>query len=62
MELSSVVRGMVDQFNLRFATPVDLKQKATIVHFVAGLIRATLLSPFISDEFVFAGFKMITDH
>jgi len=60
-ELTAVVVDMADEFNLRFGTPIDLKQKATVIHFVAGIIRQTLISPFVKDEFLFAGFKMITD-
>lgn len=59
-ELTAVLKDMTDEFNLRFGTPKDLKS-ITIVHFVAGILRATLVSPFVHDEFLFAGFKMIMD-
>lgn len=61
-ELTYVVASMVDNFNIMHETPVDLKTKIPVVAFVAGILRATLLSPFVQDEFIFAGFKMIMDH
>lgn len=51
---------VTDEMNMRFGTPHDLKTK-TVVNFAAGLIRSTLLSPYVADEFLLAGFKMITD-
>ena len=61
VELTAVLKDMTDEFNLRHSAPTDLKTKAPLFNFVAGLIRATLISPFVKDEFLFGGFKMITD-
>ena len=59
-QLTAVVKGITDDVTLRFGEGIDLKEKS-IVKFVAGIARKTLLSPFIQDEFLFAGWKMITD-
>lgn len=59
-EFTYLIKGMTDSFNLRFSTPVDLKTK-TLVMFVAGLVPNTILSPFEADDFLLAGFSMITD-
>lgn len=61
MELMYVVKDITEDFNLRWATPHDFKAEYPLIKMVAGLVRKTLLSPFVADEFLFAGFKMITD-
>ena len=60
-ELTAVVVAMTDDFNLRWGRVHNLKQKYPLIKMVAGMFRKTLLSPFVTDEFLFAGFKTITD-
>ena len=59
-EFTYLLSDMANQFNLRFATPNDLK-KIVLVNFVAGIIPDSVLTPFAADEFLLAGFRMITD-
>jgi len=60
-EITALLKATTTEFNLGHATPVDLKAKYPLINMVAGLFRSTLLSPFVTDEFLLAGFKMITD-
>ena len=62
-ELTAVMKDITDDFDLRWATPHDLKTKKGPIPWpmIAGLVKATLLSPFVADEFLFIGFKMIMD-
>jgi len=46
---------------MKYATPTDIKASSVVIGFVAGILRSTLLSPFVEDEYLLAGFKMITD-
>jgi len=55
------MKDITDDFNLRHATPVDLKQKSFEIKMAAGLIPDSLVSPFVVDEFLFIGFKSIND-
>lgn len=58
---TALIRDMTDEFNLRWAEPRDLKAKGKIVPMLAGIVKNTILSPFVVDEFLMAGFKVITD-
>ena len=59
-ELTAVISDMTDEFDLRFSTEVNIKEK-TFWKMVSNFVRATLVSPFVQDEFIFLGFKMILD-
>lgn len=59
-ELTAVLKNIADDVTLRFGNGVDLKN-ITVVRFLSGIARGTLMSPFIKDEFLFAGWRMITD-
>ncbi len=58
--LTSVINAVVYDFNTTHAKGIDLT-KNTTVKFVAGLLRQTLLTPFEKDEFLFGGFRWISD-
>lgn len=60
-ELTYVMKDIADDFNLKHATPVDLKEKSMTIKMAAGLIPDSLVSPFVADEFLFIGTKSITD-
>jgi len=60
-ELTAVLNNIVTDLNMRFAAGTDLKKTIPVMAFVSGIIRNSKLSPFIMDEFIYAGFKMITD-
>jgi len=58
--VTALLTDMADTFNLTHGTPKDLKDN-TIVHFAAGILADTLLSPYVVDDFLFAGFRMLPD-
>ena len=55
------MKDIADYFNVKHATPVDLKQKSSTFRMAAGLIPDSIVSPFVADEFLFIGYKSITD-
>lgn len=55
------MKDITADFNLKHATPVDLKEKSYTIKMAAGLIPDSLVSPFVVDEFLFIGLKSITD-
>lgn len=59
-DLSKAVDAGVADFNTKHETVVDLKKNMTI-GFVAGIMKATLLTPFQLDHFLYAGFRWISD-
>lgn len=59
--LTAVVKGITDDITIRFGEGIDLKNGPTVVKYLAGLARGTLASPFVQDEFLFLGWRMITD-
>lgn len=60
LELTAVVKDLTDDFNLRWGRVHDLKEH-TLIKMVAGMFPKTLLSPFVTDEFLLAGLSSITD-
>lgn len=58
--LTSVLKGITDDINIRFSDGVDFK-KNLIVKFVSGIVKNTLVSSAAADEFLFAGFRMLSD-
>lgn len=61
LELTAVVKNLADDFNLRWGRAHDLKEKYPLIKMVAGMFPKTLLSPFVTDEFLLAGLSSITD-
>ena len=49
-----------DNWNDKHADGIDLK-KNQIVGFVAGMLRHSLLTPFVQEEYLYGGFSWITD-
>ena len=60
LELTAVVKDLTDDFNLRWGRVHDLKEH-NLIKMVAGMFPNTLLSPFVTDEFILAGLSSITD-
>merc|ERR1711920_255197 len=58
--LSSVAVTMSDTFNLSHGK-MDLVKKYPILNFIAGMARNSIVSPLVQDEFIYAGFKWISD-
>ena len=56
-ELTAVVHGMTDDFNLRFGKVHDLRDSHPKIMLITHILQDTLLSPFVADEFILAGFK-----
>ena len=63
-ELTAVLKAITDDLNIRFSEETDLRNTEKwkrIAPLAAGFFPHTLLSPFVADEFLFAGFSMIGD-
>ena len=63
-ELTAVLKGMIDDLNIRFEDEYDMRNYKPwdpYVTYAAGFFPHTMLSPFVEDEFLFAGFSMIGD-
>ena len=59
--LTSVLVGMSDDFNLKHKGGINLATKYPIAGFVNGLARNTIVSPNVQEDFLYAGFKWISD-
>jgi hypothetical protein len=59
-QLTPVLDNFIANFNA-LHVPNDLSKKIPTVKFVAGLLGKTLLTPYQQDEFLFGGFKWISD-
>jgi hypothetical protein len=57
---TGALEAFVYDFNTSHANGWNLKSNQ-IVGFVAGLIRKTIISPFIQNGYLFAGFRWISD-
>ena len=59
-EMTSLMTALGNDFNTAHAGGIDLK-KHQIIGFVAGMVRHTLLSPLVIEEYLYGGFSWITD-
>ena len=59
--LTSVLVGMSDDFNIKHQGGINLIAKYPTLGFISGLARNTIVSPDIQEEFLYAGFKWISD-
>ena len=55
--LTAVVHGMTDDFNIRFGWEHDLRETHPKINLITHILQKTVLSPFVADEFILAGFK-----
>lgn len=60
-ELTSVLKVIAEDVNIRFGEGVDICDKWPKLNLAKKFIRNTLVSPFVENEFMFLGFKLITD-
>lgn len=58
---TSVVSGMADDFNLSHSDGINLIAKYPTLGFISGLARNSIVSPTSEEEFLYAGFKWISD-
>ena len=58
---TSIVKGKSDTFNIKHAKGVDLTKKYSTLQFIAGMAQNAIATPLEQDEFVYAGFKWISD-
>ena len=58
--LLSFLTALETDYDAAHEKGIDLKKNTTI-GFVAGLLRHTLLTPFMEDEYLYGGFSWITD-
>jgi len=59
--LTNVLNGLVYDFNYVHQDGNDLKKKSLTIGFVAGLMRASIITPYQVDGFIYGGFKWISD-
>lgn len=59
--LTSVAVSMSDNFNLSHSQGINLVEKYPTLGFISGMARNSIVSPLKEDEFVYAGFKWISD-
>ena len=59
--LTNVLNGLAYDFNTTHASGIDLTKNNLTLKFISGLVRASIITPFQEDGFLFAGFKWITD-
>ena len=59
--LTSVLVGMADDFNIKHQGGINLITKYPTLGFISGLARNSIVSPNIQEEFLYAGFKWISD-
>ena len=52
---------MTDDFNTRHAAGFDITKKYPTAGFINGLARNSIVSPNVQEEFIYAGFKWISD-
>jgi hypothetical protein len=61
MFLSIVVQAAVENINLEWNTPYNFEEIDPTFQFIRGMIVHTRLTPFIQDEFLYAGFSYFLD-
>jgi len=59
-KMTAFLTALGNDYNARHVGGIDFK-KNQIVGFVAGLLRHTLLTPFVVDEYLYGGFSWISD-
>lgn len=59
--LTSVITAMTDDFNLAHKEGLNLVKKYPTLGFISGMARNSIVSPLVQEEFVYAGFKWISD-
>ena len=55
--LTAIVKSNTDDFNLRYGRVHDLRKTHPKIMLITHILQDTLLSPFVADEFILAGFK-----
>jgi len=58
---SAVAETMADDFNIVHSKGINLIEKYPTAGFINGLARNTIVSPTVQEEFIYAGFKWISD-
>ena len=58
---TSVATAMADDFNLVHSEGLNLVEKYPTLGFISGMARNSIVSPLIQEEFLYMGFKWITD-
>jgi len=53
-----VLTAIVDEFNLRFSQPQDMKEGKPWAQFISSIMPDTIVSPMVADEFIMIGFNM----
>ena len=58
---TSIAKSFADTFNLSHASGIDLTKKFSTLQFIAGMAQNSIVTPLKQDEFLYAGFKWISD-
>ena len=59
-KMTGFLTALGDHYNEKHVGGIDFKSNQ-IVGFVAGLLRHTLLTPYVADEYLYGGFSWISD-
>ena len=58
---TAIAKGKADTFNIEHAAGIDLAEKISTLKFIAGMAQNSIATPFEQNEFLYAGFKWISD-
>lgn len=59
--LTAVFVSMADDFDLSHSGGMNLVEKFPTLGFISGMARNSIASPYVQNEFIYIGFKWITD-
>ena len=58
---TAIAKGKADTFNIEHSAGIDLAKKISTLKFIAGMAQNSIATPFEQNEFLYAGFKWISD-
>jgi hypothetical protein len=61
VKLNQILSDFIVEYNYQNIKGFNIANKYPTVKFVAGMIMKTIITPYTEDEFLFAGFKFISD-
>ena len=59
--LTDVAKQMITDFNIAHEGGINLVKKFPTLAFISGMARNSIASPLVQEEFLYAGFKWISD-
>lgn len=59
--LTDMLKSIADDFNIVHGKGLNLVEKYPTLGFISGMARNSIFSPLVEEEFVYGGFKWISD-